>query len=50
LQGYAEGASGAFRSIRPLNSGQIHDQSVARTPFRTVSEGVFSVVGMQDAQ
>ena len=36
---------GASRSISPSPyTGQIHARSVARTPFRTVSEGAFSEV------
>src|SRR5918994_6805099 len=30
------------------HSGRIHPRSVAQTPFRTVSEGVFSEVRMQN--
>src|SRR3712207_5449873 len=35
---------GLFGLFHPAHTSQIHDRSVARTPFRTVSEGGFSEV------
>src|SRR5215207_9473069 len=39
---------GLFGSFRPPYTSQIDGRSVARTPFRTVSEGVFSEVRPRD--
>ena len=43
-----EHQNGTFRPIFASQNVQIRAQSVVRTPFRTVSEGEFSEVGMQD--
>src|SRR5436190_411787 len=37
-----------FGPFWPRYAGQIHSRSVTRTPFRTVSEGEFSEVHLQD--
>jgi hypothetical protein len=39
-----------FRPFWPPNTGQIHRRSVAHTPFRTVSEEVFSEVCIAPVQ
>ena len=40
--------SGTFRPIWTPSASQIHTQSGARAPFRTVSEGEFSEIRMQE--